>query len=301
MPFPSLHRPVITRRAHAKVNLALAVGPASPDDGYHPIASWMARIDLADDLEITRLEDDYLSRYAILWRDDAPRKSEIDWSITQDLSVRAHLLLEETTGRPLPIQLKLSKRIPVGGGLAGGSADAAAMLLALDELFELRLTPENLTDLAMRLGSDVAYCLNHAPALVTGRGETITPTPHCPAHLVLIIPDFGCATGAVYRAFDDAPQPKFDPDRVAQLAHAADPAAKLFNHLAEPARAVQPRLAELIDTIEDDIARDLPVHVTGSGSTLFIVCPDGRREARQLAQDINAHLPNLAALHTTII
>lgn len=301
MPLPSLHRPVVTHRAHAKINLALAVGPASPQHGYHPIASWMARIDLADDLEITRLEDDYLSRYAILWHDEAPRKSDIDWSITQDLAVRAHLLLEETTARPLPIQLKLAKRIPVGAGLAGGSADAAATLLALNQLFQLNLTPDQLNQLAMRLGSDVAFCLQNSPALVTGLGESITPTPHCPAHLVLVIPEFPCATGAVYRAFDESPPPHFNPDTVAQLAHNADPTAKLFNHLAEPARTVQPRLAELIDDLEDNIARELPVHVTGSGSALFIICPEGRRQARQLAQDINAHNPTLAALHTTII
>lgn len=301
MPFPSLHRPVVTHRAHAKINLALAVAPPYPDNGYHPIASWMARIDLADDLEITRLEDDYLSRYAILWHDDAPRKTDIDWSITQDLAVRAHLLLEETTARSLPIQLKLSKRIPVGAGLAGGSADAAATLLAVNELFELDLSLQQLNELAMRLGSDVAFCLQSSPALVTGLGESITPTPHCPAHLVLIIPDFPCATGAVYRAFDDAPQPTFDPDTVSKLALDADPTARLFNHLAEPARTVQPRLAELIDDLEDNVARELPVHVTGSGSALFIVCPEGRREARHLAQDIHAHNPSLAALHTTII
>ena len=135
-------RPSVTRAARAKRNLALSVGPPRAGDGYHPIASWMARVDLADDLTLTRLDDGDLSRYAIVWHEEALRPTPIDWSITKDLAVRAHLLVQEHLGTEMPVQLKLENRIPVGGGLGGGSADAAAMLLALDELFGLDLGRE---------------------------------------------------------------------------------------------------------------------------------------------------------------
>ena len=139
---------IIQKRARAKVNLALAVGRALPEGhefaGYHPIASWMAPIDLADELIVTRLDEGSLSRYAIAWHPEASVQSPIDWSITKDLSVRAHLALQERVGRELPVQVNLDKRIPVGGGLGGGSSDAASMLLGLRELFALDVSDEAL-------------------------------------------------------------------------------------------------------------------------------------------------------------
>ena len=111
----------LTLPSPAKLNLALAVGPPRPD-GLHPICSWMTTIDLADELTITRLPPDRLSRYAILWHAEARRPREIDWSITKDLAVRAHLALERHCERALPLQMKLEKRIPLGSGLGGGSS-----------------------------------------------------------------------------------------------------------------------------------------------------------------------------------
>ena len=131
-------------QAHAKVNLSLMV-ERPLENGMHPIESKMARIALFDTLEVTRLEDHAPSRYAVLWAEDAPKQSEIDWAITDDLAVQAHRLLEKAVGHPLPIQLKLEKRIPVGGGLGGGSADAAAMLLAVSQLFKVDI---DLTEIA---------------------------------------------------------------------------------------------------------------------------------------------------------
>src|SRR5688572_29653853 len=105
--------------APAKLNLALSVGPPSPElGGFHPIASWMMTVDLFDELTLTRLEPDVLSRYAIVWHKDARRRSEINWSLTKDLAVRAHHALEKHLGRVggtvggLPVQMKLEKRIP---------------------------------------------------------------------------------------------------------------------------------------------------------------------------------------------
>lgn len=274
----------VRRQAPAKINLALAVAPPNPKppagDGLHPIASWMVAVDLFDDLTVARLPEDRTSRYAIRWHARAPRPSTIDWSVSKDLAVRAHLLLEETVGRRLPVAITLEKRIPVGAGLAGGSSDAAATLLAMRDLFRLDLSDDDLRALAKSLGSDIAFFLSEPgdapprPAIVEGVGDGIerTPpvqTPSTGPTLALILPDFDCSTPAVYRAFDARGEQPFHDAWARGLAQEAklDPGA-LFNDLALPAMDVQPRLAELHGAAQDALHR--PVHVTGSGSAMFV-------------------------------
>ncbi|MFG0293092.1 MAG: 4-(cytidine 5'-diphospho)-2-C-methyl-D-erythritol kinase [Phycisphaerales bacterium JB050] len=317
-------RRFVKRSAYAKVNLALAVGAPIDDDsehdGMHPIASWMAPIDLADELLVTRLEDDRLSRYAILWHEDAPQKcAPIDWSVRDDLAVRAHLLLEREVGRTLPVQMKLDKRIPVGGGLGGGSSDAAAMLLAVRELFELDLSDDDLRSLAHELGSDVPFFLQSrddrsgvgpGPAVIEGLGEKCTPVkPVHPssAHLVLVLPEFGCGTGGVYRAFDHAvtgvdgsSDHVLRDVEVHQIAASGEVrSCDLFNDLGGPAQVVQPKLSAVIANIERAIGAT--AHVTGSGSTLFLPCPGGEVEAELLAQQLDNHLVGCRAIATRLI
>lgn len=275
----------ITVQAHAKVNLALAIGPpvaSGEKKGWHPIASWMAPVSLADTLTLTRLPDDSLSRYAICWQDDAPRPSTIDWSITRDLSVRAHLALEKHAARSLPVQALLNKRTPVGGGLGGGSSDAAAMLRAGSHLFDLGATADDLHTLSRPLGSDVAYFLEDptpgrvpSPAVVEGFGDRIERTAPAGGSLVLLFPDFGCPTPRVYQAFDStSPDSSFESRAAAvrALAQGADPRAELFNDLAAAAELVAPALRDLRAAVE--AAAATPAHVTGSGSTMFLVASD---------------------------
>jgi 4-diphosphocytidyl-2-C-methyl-D-erythritol kinase len=293
----SLHRDVIETRAFAKVNLALSVGPPLGEEeagpgraGMHPIASWMARVDLADDLQLTRLEDGFLSRYAILWHEEAPRKTPIDWSITRDLAVRAHLLLEREAGRSLPIQLKLEKRIPVGGGLGGGSADAAAMMLAVREMFGLDLSDGRLIELAGELGSDVAFFLGDGPAYVGGLGgeiERTAPLSGDVGGLVLVMPGFGCPTGAVYRTFDERPVRGLRAEEVRTMARVGRvEAPALFNDLEDAAMRVAPGLEALFGRIES-VCAGRRVMLSGSGSTVFVVCESGR-EASRLARAIES-------------
>ena len=141
--------PGVTRLARAKINLALGVGP--PDHtGMHPIATWMHALGpgLADTVTAEPAAETTLR---VAWAPDAPRPTPIDWPPQRDLAARAHRLLEDLAGRPLPARLEVAKRIPVGAGLGGGSSDAGAMLLALDEAFGLGLGPARLRDLAIRL------------------------------------------------------------------------------------------------------------------------------------------------------
>lgn len=279
----------LERRAPAKVNLALAVGPVDPalGDGRHPICSWMAPITLYDDLSLTRLPAGSLSRYAVMWAEDARHKPDIDWPIRKDLAVRAHLLLREAVGRELAVQMRIEKRIPIGAGLGGGSSDAAAMLLACNELFDLRLSAETLRELAAQLGSDVPFFVGDQSAVIEGFGERISAAEQPTAlHLALLLPGFGCATGEVYRLFDAyAPQSSAfatAAQRVRELA-ALDRVLTdaPFNDLKRAAFEHQPTLRQLADDLSELAER--PVHLTGSGSTLFVVC-DNALEAEMLAE-----------------
>lgn len=287
-------RPTHTELAPAKLNLALSVGPPGVDR-MHPISSWMVTVDLHDELHLTRLEPESLSRYAILWHAEARRRSEIDWSITRDLAVRAHLALQERVGRELPVQARLEKRIPVGGGLGGGSSDAAAMLRGVNRLFELGLDAAELAAIGQELGSDVPFLVHGGSAIVEGLGERLERREVSRAiHLVVAFPSVGCPTGPVYAAFDDAPGAKLRPESVRALASAPaiDPAAP-FNDLLPAALRVAPTLRDDIDELAAIAER--PVHLSGSGSTLFIVCDDAVHAAH-LARAIEnrARMPALA-------
>lgn len=269
--------PATAELAPAKVNLALSVGPPGVDR-MHPICSWMVTVDLFDELHLTMLEEGSLSRYAILWHKDAKRRSDIDWSITRDLAVRAHLSLQEHVGRELPVQLRLDKRIPVGGGLGGGSADAAAMLRALNRLFELGLSAEELAGIGAALGSDVPFLVRGGSAIVEGLGERLEVlAPPANLHLVLAFPAAACPTGPVYAAFDRLGPAGLRCDAVRRLATAAASLGRLdptvpFNDLAPAATQVAPTLEDDRDELAELAER--PAHVSGSGSTLFVVCDD---------------------------
>lgn len=291
------------------MNLALSVGAPEGAKGFHPIASWFAAVDLADEIELTRLSAGAQSEHAVAWAEDAPLPSPIDWPLEKDLGVRAHRLLEEHLGRELPVRVRVRKRIPVGGGLGGGSSDAAAVLSGLDRLFGLGLNRAELIGLSTRLGSDVAFFLDSTSpprrALVRGMGERVdrivggmreAGDEDRGQRVVLIFPGFGCPTGAVYRAFDEMRGEGgggggLREGLVRDLVSVADrlgsvPSERLFNDLARAACAVEPRLAALLDRLA--ALRLGEIHVTGSGSTLFALAEAGG--ASVLAAAIREHL-----------
>lgn len=274
----------LTLTCPAKINLALSVGAPLPN-GFHPIASWMCRVSLHDDLTITPLPADAPSTFNIDWAPDAPQPSPIDWPLTSDLGYRAHQILQQHTNQQLPINYNLAKRIPVGAGMAGGSTNAAATFIALNQLFDLNLPNQTLADLSAKLGSDIPFFFGPPSAIVTGFGEIIQPSPiTTPLHLAMIFPPLHCNTAAVYKTFDSlAPADATpDPSRVRNLAATSPlPPDAPFNDLAAPACKVQPQLADIRDRIAH--ATGQPVHVTGSGAALFIIAKDPQNAA-QLAQ-----------------
>lgn len=265
----------LSLRAHAKLNLALAVGPtdpaSEPTPGLHPICSWMHPIDLADQIHLSMLGPGEPSRFKIAWADRQP----IDWPLEQDLAFRAHAALEHHVGRPLPSRVEISKAIPAGGGLGGGSSDAATTLLGLNTLFSLGLSEADLVALSTPLGSDIAFFLDTQPelgqpprpAIVSGFGAELERTARAESEVTLILPPFGCPTGAVYAAYDQHPN-ALDSGRVHTLAsQPLQPETELFNDLAEPACRVQPQLKSILDALNQHAEH--PCHITGSGSTCF--------------------------------
>ncbi|HZW10378.1 MAG TPA: hypothetical protein VFF69_10785 [Phycisphaerales bacterium] len=282
--------PVVAMPAYGKLNLALALrapesaGSARP--GWHRICTWMCAIDLADRVLIEPLGRAEASTWSAAWAADSPRPGAIDWMPEKDLAWRALRAVERRLGRSLPTRIVLEKRIPTGAGLGGGSADGAAALAAIDRAWELGLGPEVLRALGAGLGSDVAFFIDEEqparPAVVSGFGEQVERTARVAGEVVLFVPPFGCPTGAVYRAFDEvvagAPRPHTGRDSVvremARGARALD--AELFNDLAEPAMRVRPELAAVRAGLGRALGR--PVHVTGSGSSLFVLCGPGEGE-----------------------
>jgi len=283
----------LTVFAHAKINLVLLVDPAlavgHAKAGFHEIASWFACVDLHDDVVLTRLAEGSASVGLVRWAVDAVAPTLIDWPIEKDLAVRAHRALEGAMGRALPARVEVVKRIPVGGGLGGGSSDAAAVLLGLDRLFGLGLKASRLREIGMGLGSDVGFFVDDEvparPAIVGGLGDVVERVGRAGAEVLLAVPRFGCPTGGVYRAFDAAPtaRGRANVEAVRAVVSAAIAAgviddSALVNDLAGAAARVQPRLAEVLAELASVCGGVW--HVTGSGSCCYRI--GGERGAAAL-------------------
>ena len=183
-------------RAFAKVNYALEVGERH-DDGYHEISSVLQTISLADDVEIERSQGNFELRVE-------PEGAGLG-SLEQNTIYRAWRLVCGLAGSELPVRIRLRKKIPARAGLGGGSADAAATLSGLDELFGLGLNGEELRRLGSGIGADVPFALTGGAALAEGVGEILTPLPAPPLHSLLVAkPERGADTGGIYRAYDES-------------------------------------------------------------------------------------------------
>jgi 4-diphosphocytidyl-2-C-methyl-D-erythritol kinase len=182
-------------RACAKVNYALEVRGLR-GDGYHEISSVLQSVSLADELEIERSREGFELFFE-------PEGVEIG-PLEENTVYKAWALLWEVSGHELPTRIRLHKKIPAGAGLGGGSADAAAVLVGMNELFGLGLDAKKLRTIGTRIGADVPFCLSGGTALAQGVGEILTPLPAPPTHRLLIAkPERGADTGGIYRAYDE--------------------------------------------------------------------------------------------------
>lgn len=266
----------ITVRAPAKINLHLGVG-GPRDDGFHPLETVYTSIGLYDDLVVAAAPSWSLRLEAAGYVDAGG--VPLDDSNIVAAAARALSALHDV---PVTAEVTIVKGIPVAGGLAGGSADAAAALVALDRLLDLQTTDEDLLRLAAELGSDVPFALHGGHALGTGRGEVVEPLPVGDAVLWwVVVPSTagGLSTPAVYRHFDEldpgassVPAPATAVLTALRAGDAAALAAALRNDLQEPAIDLRPDLGELISFGESSGA--LRGIVSGSGPTVVFLCAD---------------------------
>jgi len=242
----------LAAEAPAKINRELRVGSHRPD-GYHEILSRMISIDLAD-----RLTAEPAERLEFSCDDPAVPAGD------HNLVVRAATLLAARAGVPVRARLRLEKRTPIGGGLGGGSADAAITLRLLARLWQCEERAGDLAALAAELGSDVPFFLTGGEAEVSGRGETVRPLPDAPpTPLLLLLPPFAVPTAAVYRAY--AGRGRL-PER---LETAGDGRGRYLgpNDLTPAVLQVEPRMEEYLASaalVSDDFA------VSGSGATIVL-------------------------------
>ncbi|HHV61019.1 MAG TPA: 4-(cytidine 5'-diphospho)-2-C-methyl-D-erythritol kinase [Firmicutes bacterium] len=181
--------------ARAKVNLTLDILGRRPD-GYHEIESLMQSVDLADTVRISH------GGPGIEILSDSP---DVPADST-NLAAKAALALATSCGARLGARIQIRKRIPVAAGLAGGSADAAATLLGLNELWGLGLTTGQLVEIGARVGADVPFCLTGGTAVARGKGELIEQLPPLEGvWFVIVVPRIKVSTADVYRQFDDLP------------------------------------------------------------------------------------------------
>ena len=186
----------VKEKAYAKINISLDVVGRRPD-GYHEMIMPMQTVSLCDELTI-RFEGDTIRARTNL------RYVPCD---ERNLAVRAaSAYLREIGEEKQGLLLELDKRIPVGAGMGGGSADAAAVLRALNRAYGDRLSRDELHALADEIGSDVAFCLLGGTILATGRGETLSPLPPLPpCRIVIVKPGFSISTPELFKKLDQAP------------------------------------------------------------------------------------------------
>lgn len=192
-----------TIEAPGKINLHLAVGNRRAD-GYHDLVSVFVSLGFGDTLAFTALEGDFPRNFTALEL-TGPFSGAEGLSPRENIVVRAAALFREKTGYDRPLRIALEKRIPPGGGLGGGSSDAASALLALDALAETCLGAGELAKIGEKLGSDVPFFLYGGAALVSGRGERVRPFEMPPGRLsvLLVNPGFSSGTAAAFAKLDE--------------------------------------------------------------------------------------------------
>jgi 4-diphosphocytidyl-2-C-methyl-D-erythritol kinase len=250
-------------QAYAKINLTLDVlGRRS--DGYHELVTVMQTIDLHDTICLTATDDEQVEVIC----------TQPDLGNDENLAARAARLLCQHIGHPRGVRIELNKRIPTAAGLGGGSSDAAAVLLGLEQWWHLRLPFAELQSLAATLGSDVPFFLTGGLACCEGRGERVVPlNPHWPSQmrwLLLLKPAISVSTGAVFR---DLPASDYTDGSCSRSvcealnANRSPEPEQLFNALERSVLVRYPQVAQARAALLNAGAQ--LVRLSGSGPTLY--------------------------------
>ncbi|MGH2817521.1 MAG: 4-(cytidine 5'-diphospho)-2-C-methyl-D-erythritol kinase [Actinomycetota bacterium] len=283
-------------RTHAKLNLFLRV-VGKRADGYHDIESIFHGIDLADDIEITETRGHAVD---VEMHFDADGMGKAP-ALEENLVYRAARSLIEQGEAGRGVKIEVIKRIPIGGGLGGGSGNAAGALLALSRLWGMALERERLFDLAGAIGSDVTYCIDGGTALATARGEQLTQIP-APRQMsfVLGISREPLLTRDVYGAWDElGPEQEVTSSMMAPALGAGDVhevALLLHNDLERPAFMLRSDLARKKDAMFE--AGVLGAGMTGSGPTMFGILEDDDA-AREVAEKVRPDFDRVVVVRST--
>lgn len=268
--------------APAKLNLFLRITGRRPD-GYHTLQTLFQFLDFGDELRFVVREDGRVRRVGACA--DIPEE--------QDLSVRAARALQEAAGVSRGVDIAIEKRIPLGGGLGGGSSDAATTLLALNVLWGLGWSRSRLAELGLRLGADVPVFVQGHAAWAEGVGEHLTPVGPPETWYVVLTPPAHASTGQIFAAYA----------RERELTGYSEP-LKIRDFRAAPGtndlESVVRRLHPEVDQALCWLATHGDAHMTGSGASVFLAvgsAEEGRRILAQrpsgyagfVARGINAH------------
>jgi 4-diphosphocytidyl-2-C-methyl-D-erythritol kinase len=254
--------------ARAKINLFLHAGTKRAD-GYHALLSWVVFAGVGDRLTAD-LTDDGISLTI-----DGAFGHGLD-ADDNNLVLKAAAAMRAEPGAPRGVTLRLTKSLPVASGIGGGSADAAATLHLLNELWEMDLPGERLMEIGATLGSDVPVCVYNRSAVISGRGEAVQPGPELPdIPIVLVNPGVAVPTADIFARLDTrrGVAPVALPDGIADAGRLAAILANTGNDLERPALARASSVGEVLSALS---AQDgaLIARMSGSGATCFALFAD---------------------------
>lgn len=256
---------LLTLSANAKINLTLDI-LGTREDGYHEVAMIMQEISLHDTLSMGKINQGISLTIAIEGQKGTLPADE------SNLCWQAAALVQKEYNLQEGVEIHLTKRIPMAAGLAGGSADAAAVLKGMNHLFRLGMTEARLCELGARLGSDIPFCIMGGTMLATGRGEVLTRLPSFPRlSVVLAKPPVGVSTAWAYKTYDagyDGPHP--DNEAMLEAIHGGDAhkaASLLCNVLEGVTETEHPVIADYKRLMMEHGA--MASMMSGSGPTVF--------------------------------
>ena len=272
--------------APGKINLYLEITGKRPD-GYHSVVMVLQSVELSDRVRLD-LRDAGIKLSCD--RPDVPNDSS-------NLAYKAAALLQKHTMHKGGVAISIEKHIPVGAGMAGGSANAAAVLVGLNQLWNLGLTVGELQDLAAQLGSDIPFCLHGGTMLAIGRGEQLSPLPDLQPIAVLLgkHKDFSVSTAWAYQNYSAVANRARGPisPMLSAIAHQDPPgiARHLYNDLETVVFPFYPQVAQLKEILLNsrDTVGTLGSMMSGSGPTVFALLPDFEAAATLKSQLETTH------------
>ncbi|PFG17400.1 4-diphosphocytidyl-2-C-methyl-D-erythritol kinase [Propionicimonas paludicola] len=291
MASPAIEDQSVRVRVAGKINLTLRSGPRRAD-GYHSLATVFQAVSLFDEIEAAPAEP---GEFTVTMHGDQADQVPTG---ADNLAIRAaRLLAKEVDHEDAGVNLVIRKSIPVTGGMAGGSADAAGALLACSVLWDLDITPDELRVFGAQLGADVPFCLAGGTALGTDRGDRLVPVlSRGSYHWVLAFSDRGLSTPAVFGKFDElgcGAGTLEPPEDLLNALVSGDPVAlgkALANDLSEAALALRPDLGRVIETgLELGAIGSI---ISGSGPTVAFLAPN-----ESAAVDLSVALSGSGACH----